>query len=188
MIVITDISSTSFSVDGVLYNKNFMSTVNYDRIKLINAYDSKFTLIDWTKYEDISVNGNTYANVAFLQEALLEVIYTRDTLNPSADAYWGSILGDINNQTDLINLINNNQTSGSYDKQEVILYSGAINQIQFGNSPYPKMIEVYEDGEYRIENGFYTYDATTGLISFIDENGDLFTPEAGTQINITKYY
>jgi hypothetical protein len=82
MIVINTISDTKFSFNGVNYLKNFTPIVVGSKIEILNTYDSKIKLTDFpTSFDQFEVDGNTFANVALLQDALLLVIFTRSSLS-----------------------------------------------------------------------------------------------------------
>ena len=78
--VINNIDATTFTFNGVPYFKNFLSTVNGDRIRILNTYDSRFELMPLSDYGDITVNGSTYVSAILLQQALLPVLFTRSSL------------------------------------------------------------------------------------------------------------
>lgn len=81
MIVINTISDIKFSFNGVNYLKNFTPIVVGSKIEILNTYDSKIKLTDFpTSFDQFEVDGNTFANVALLQDALLLVIFTRSSL------------------------------------------------------------------------------------------------------------
>jgi hypothetical protein len=85
MITINTISATRFSFNGVTYHKNFMPFVTGNKIAIINVYDGCITLTDApTIFSDYTVNGATYSSVNDLQSALLDVIYTRNSLTNAA--------------------------------------------------------------------------------------------------------
>jgi hypothetical protein len=85
MITINTISPTRFSFNGVTYHKNFMPFVTGNKIAIINVYDGCITLTDApTIFSDYTVNGVTYSSVNDLQSALLDVIYTRNSLTNAA--------------------------------------------------------------------------------------------------------
>tara|TARA_R110002012_G_scaffold214249_1_gene385366 strand:+ start:96 stop:776 length:681 start_codon:yes stop_codon:yes gene_type:complete len=76
---IVNISETKFSFNGIPYFKNFISVVYGDKIRILNTY-SNFELLPVTDYDQITVDGSTYASAALLQEALLPVLFTRSSL------------------------------------------------------------------------------------------------------------
>jgi hypothetical protein len=82
MIVINTVSSTKFSFNGITYHKNFMPFVTGNKIAILNVYDGCIFLTDApTHFSEYIVNGVSYASVNELQEALLDVIYTRLSLS-----------------------------------------------------------------------------------------------------------
>lgn len=80
MIVINNIDDKRFSLNGIKYFKNFTPHVVDENIRIVNTYDSTFTLLNWTPYDQFEVDGSTFNNVSDLQTALLPVLYTRGTL------------------------------------------------------------------------------------------------------------
>lgn len=81
MVIINTVSSQRFSLDGIEYFKNFLSRVYGTKIKIYNAYDTKDVLLEAENFDNVELNGVVYASEVLLQEALLNVIYTRDSLN-----------------------------------------------------------------------------------------------------------
>lgn len=80
MVQINDVDTQRFSLNGVEYFKNFTPIVIGDRITIVNTYDSKIEIVPLTLYSDFEVDATTYASVILLQQALLPVIFTRDSL------------------------------------------------------------------------------------------------------------
>lgn len=105
MTTITQISQNQFTIDGIPYYKNFVPHVVGNRIRILNQYDSCFILMPFTDFDQITINGTVHTSVTNAQSALLPVLFTRDSLGGSGSATWGTISGDINTQTDLINLL-----------------------------------------------------------------------------------
>jgi hypothetical protein len=83
MINIQDVNAQRFSLNGIQYFKNFMPHVIGGRTRILNVYDTCFQLTEFEGAGDFVVNGNTYINSALLQEALLPVLYVRDSLGNS---------------------------------------------------------------------------------------------------------
>lgn len=83
MIIILNISADKFSLNGIPYFKNFMPYVLAGKLKIVNIYDTKFQLTEFDSFNKYSVDGVVYTNLADLQNALLPVLYTRNTLNPN---------------------------------------------------------------------------------------------------------
>jgi len=74
-ITILNATTTTFTLNGIEYQKNFQSIVNGDNIKITNVYDSKQVLVDSTIYSDFIVDGNTYASAILLQGALVDILF-----------------------------------------------------------------------------------------------------------------
>lgn len=78
---IENIDATTFSLNGVVYQKNFMSRVlGSENLTIINTYDSKNVLLKPTSYENITLNGNTYNDAVTLHNNLIGVLFTRVSL------------------------------------------------------------------------------------------------------------
>jgi hypothetical protein len=80
MRIINDISNQRFTLDGIEYLKNFLSRPYGNKITIYNAYDFNDVLIENELYTNVEVNGVVYGSAALLQQALLSVIYTRNSL------------------------------------------------------------------------------------------------------------
>lgn len=80
MITINTVSNKRFSLNGIEYVKNFLSFVAGNRLLIYNAYERDDERCDLTLFSDFTVNGNTYPSALSLQAALLDVIYTRNSL------------------------------------------------------------------------------------------------------------
>ena len=76
-----NINATKFSLNGIEFHKVFMAfKVNTEYIRVINVYDSRFQLLKTTKFDQIEVNGNTYANASELISNLSDVIFSKSAL------------------------------------------------------------------------------------------------------------
>jgi hypothetical protein len=80
MTTINTVNIQRFSLNGIEYFKNFLSRVYSNRITIYNAYDSRDELVSNELFSDVVLNGTTYSSVALLQQALLPIIFNRDTL------------------------------------------------------------------------------------------------------------
>lgn len=81
MVIINTVNSQRFSFEGIEYFKNFLSRVYGAKIKIYNAYDATDTLLEAENFDNVELNGVVYGSVALLQQQLLNVIYSRDSLN-----------------------------------------------------------------------------------------------------------
>ena len=102
MIAIVNINSERFSFNGIPYYKNFMGIVGGDYVHIVNIYDSKIALTKDgpVKYDEITVNGNSFASAVLLQSALLPVLYTRGTLGGGGGVGNLQQVTENNNETD----------------------------------------------------------------------------------------
>lgn len=92
---IVNIDSKKFSVNGIPYYKNFVPHVIGDSLRIINQYDSSFELVGYSKYSQFTVNGQTFLNVATLQDALLPVLFSRNTLGAGTEPNTMLTVNDI---------------------------------------------------------------------------------------------
>jgi len=82
MIIIQNINSQKFSLNGIPYFKNFMpqAIIAVDKLRIVNVYDTKFELVPYTSLNELSINGIVYNTASEAQNALLPIIYTRNNL------------------------------------------------------------------------------------------------------------
>ncbi|MFL9845452.1 hypothetical protein [Flavobacterium rhizosphaerae] len=77
MISINSISTKKFSLNGITYLKNYITSVKGEKIEIFNCYERKDVLIPLTHYSEFIVNGLDYSSAQALQIALLDVLYVR---------------------------------------------------------------------------------------------------------------
>lgn len=85
MIIINNYSVTRFVFNGIQYLKNYVSRVSGNRIEIYNCYERHDVLLPLTPFASVMLNGVVYDTVAELQEAILGVIYLRNTLDDDGD-------------------------------------------------------------------------------------------------------
>lgn len=100
MIIINNINTKKFSLDGIPYFKNYISEVAGNSIRIFNAYDKNDIRVDYTNFANIELDGVVYGSVALLQDALLEVIYTRSSLGGGGGG--GGAVDSVNGQTGVV--------------------------------------------------------------------------------------
>jgi lysophospholipase L1-like esterase len=83
MNVFQELSVSRFTLNGIEYLKNYVSSVHGDKVVVFNNYERKDTLVELTSYKNYTVNGSEYGSAEALQAALLSVIYNRTTLGGS---------------------------------------------------------------------------------------------------------
>lgn len=91
MIIIQNINSQRFTLNGISYFKNYLSQVVNGNVRIINAYDSKLELLRYTPFNQVQLNGVVYASAALLQQNLLPVLYSRSTLGDGSAAENGFV-------------------------------------------------------------------------------------------------
>jgi hypothetical protein len=128
MIIILNISADKFSLNGIPYFKNFMPHVLAGKLKIVNIYDTKFNLTEFYSFNNYSVDGVIYTNLSDLQNALLPVLYTRNTLNPNSYFPKHNDLVGLNEGIDFLHI-------NKVEKDKLINLSG-INTGDQDLSPY----------------------------------------------------
>ena len=98
-VTIVDINTTTFSIDGVEYLKNFQSVINGDTLKIFGVYDNDTVLVPLTIYSDFTVGGAGFASAILLQTALLNVLYNRNNISYE-DGY--QIINSVTNFNNLV--------------------------------------------------------------------------------------
>lgn len=77
---IKTINDQHFSLNGIQYFKNYISTVHGDKIEVYNCYERKDILIPLTHFANFLVNDVAYSSVNEVQAALLNITYARLTI------------------------------------------------------------------------------------------------------------
>lgn len=166
MIAIVNINSERFSFNGIPYYKNFMGIVGGDYVHIVNIYDSKIALTKDgpVKYDEITVNGNSFASAVLLQSALLPVLYTRGTLG------GGGGVGNLQQVTE-----NGNETDQPIVFKDINAFADWRLQIDVGEFWLYRHDGTNFQEKFRIE---------TEGISFFDDDGNfkfwLKKPASGT--------
>jgi len=185
MNVFKDISTTRFTLNGVEYLKNYISTVRRDKVIVFNNYERKDVLVDLTSYTNFTVNGASYGSAAALQAALLSVIYNRTTLGGSNIeltqdnidiAAYADFLQETVSALDVVNRINTSPNIISLNNQESLWIIARAYSISSSgnvslNSIYPFKV---------LNNGKGVYGSGQKQLKPDDLLG--FTPK---QVNIT---
>jgi len=80
MIIVNDINTIQFEINGIRYFKNFTPVVRNNYISIKNTYGSNIDLFPFTKFDEFEINGVVHANVNDAQIALLPILFTRVSL------------------------------------------------------------------------------------------------------------
>lgn len=81
---INSLNEKYFTLNGVQYFKNYVSAVHDSKVEIYNCYERKDVLVPLTRFSEFTVDGSVYSSATQLQEALLEVTYSRLTIGDSS--------------------------------------------------------------------------------------------------------
>lgn len=81
---INSLNDKYFTLNGVQYFKNYVSAVHGSKVEIYNCYERKDVLVPLTRFSEFTVDGSVYSSATQLQEALLEVTYSRLTIGDSS--------------------------------------------------------------------------------------------------------
>lgn len=93
MIIINDVDSTKFELNGIQYFKNFTPVVKGDKVMIVNTYDARTVLVQLADFSEFEIDSTTYGTVAEVQTALLPVIFTRSNLGSGGTSDHGALSG-----------------------------------------------------------------------------------------------
>ena len=68
---------STFKINNVTLVRNFHSYVHGNKLRIVNAYDTRDPLLPYTLFSDISVNGQVYASAVQLAEVLAPVLFSK---------------------------------------------------------------------------------------------------------------
>jgi len=182
MITITEIAENRFELNGIPYFKNFTPVVKGNKIMIVNTYDARTVLVQLEDYTEFEVDGSTYASVSLLQAALLPVIFTRSELSSGGTAVWGTITGDITNQTDLVNYI---AANGGGTPPDIERFTATDGQTEFILSDNPSNTSVVVSKSPQIFGVEYTLSQHNPSLKKITFTEGL---ESGDHVEVKKTY
>ncbi|MBW2961264.1 hypothetical protein [Mesonia aestuariivivens] len=81
-------------MNGKTYVRNFHAYVSGDKVRIVNAYDTKDELLAYTSYTQFSYNGNTYNSAIELMAAIALPLFRK--LGDSSDGN-GGVINNSNN-------------------------------------------------------------------------------------------
>jgi len=166
-VVIVNVSDLIFSLNGIVYEKNFQSLVSNDLVSISNVYDSKIVLQKNTIYSDYTVNGASYASAALLQSALIGVLFT------SYQQAFGARLDNLEE----------NQVTGVhvYETLASLPVTGALLvSYKVSNDPANSL-----NGYYHWDGGGYVKDFSLFLGSVVE--GEVEAVEGGKIFDSIRY-
>lgn len=115
-VTIVNLTDTTFSINGIQYQKNFVSIVNSNLVRIINVYDSGLVLQGNANFVNYTVNGSSFASAQLLQDALVSVLY-----QPVSEG----ALGDL---SDRVDNLEENQVTGVhvYETLAILPVTGTL--------------------------------------------------------------
>lgn len=84
MIIINELNTQRFSLNGIPYLKNYITHISGNLIEIFNCYERCDVLLPPTHYNQFRVNGAEHFTIGQLQAALADVLYARTTLGTAA--------------------------------------------------------------------------------------------------------
>lgn len=84
MIIINEVNTQRFSLNGIPYLKNYVSHISGNFIEIFNCYERSDVLVPPTHYNQFRVNGAEHFTIGQLQSALAGVLYARTTLGTAS--------------------------------------------------------------------------------------------------------
>lgn len=104
MEIIQNIDSTSFTLNGFKYVKNFIITRQGNtNIAIYNYYDTRFQLLNPTKYNQIQVDGVVYTSVIDLMSVLAPILFAKSVSGGGGGTQQNS---DWNSSTGVTEILN----------------------------------------------------------------------------------
>ena len=174
MIVINNIDDKKFSFNGVNYYKNFTPKVVGNKIEILNTYDSDIRLTDYpTLFSEFEVNGNTYASVSSLQDALLPTVFTRDGLGGGG----ANILNDLAD-VNTVDLEDGDALTWDADSNNWINKHNVIQIDRYENIPLKEgvySIYIYNEGGSVVFPSEYSLELPTNVFRYSD-NTTILSP------------
>ena len=106
-----------FKLNGKTYVRNFHAYVAGDKIRIVNAYDTRDELLPYTKFDLISFNGNSYNSALEVMAAIAQPLF-RKIGDTTVETGGGSGVPFDNNITIPEKYVNINwSASGSRDEK-----------------------------------------------------------------------
>ena len=81
---VNSLNDKHFTVNGIQYFRNYVSSVHGNKIELYNCYERKDVLIPLTHFSEFLIDGSLYESASEVQSALLDITYSRLTIGDSS--------------------------------------------------------------------------------------------------------
>ncbi|MCG8212922.1 hypothetical protein J2Q11_08710 [Tenacibaculum finnmarkense genomovar finnmarkense] len=130
--IIKDINTRQFKFNEKTYLKNFIAVFYEQGLKIVNVYDSKFSLGRF-KYEDITVDGVTYADAVSLSLVLTPLLLQQTGTVKDGD-FLDLINSHIENTTVHITALERQQWNNLkqyFDSKNTLLASAIANKVSY---------------------------------------------------------
>lgn len=164
MHIINNVSTSRFTFNNVEYVKNYLSSVSGNRVEIFNCYERADQLMELTHYSEVSLNGIVYGSATDLQAALLNIIYSRNTLGSGADF-------NQNNKSKIFQIFLNG--TGMATNTEVRNYinstSGLNGTFNISETDTPVIVEAYKNNTEGTIKWSFLYGGGKGVWSAINQ-------------------
>ncbi|WP_233890386.1 hypothetical protein, partial [Tenacibaculum piscium] len=130
--IIKDVNTRQFKFNGKTYLKNFIAVFYEQGFKIVNVYDSKFSLGRF-KYEDVTVDGVTYTDAISLSLVLTPILLQQTGTVKDGD-FLDLINSHIENTTVHITAIERqrwNNLQQYFDIKNTLLSTAVANKVDF---------------------------------------------------------
>lgn len=199
--VINDFNGKLFSLNGIKYVKNFQAIKIGNKVRVANAYDSKFTLVV-ANYNEFTVNGISFNNSDDLVSSLSPILFVKDEVtggasgeagNTTINAVFHNIYGEwINSPSDPVTSTINFDLAGSvnggiasvYFKGSSLNFTGGTVVIKSGTFIANELILVwiiYDKG-----SGGFHVNIQTGFTGNLPDPPVAGTPSAPISLILTE--
>ncbi|TXK78682.1 hypothetical protein [Mesonia sp. K4-1] len=138
----------SFKLNGKTYVRNFHAYVSGDKIRIVNAYDTRDELLSYTHYSQFSLNGNSFQSANEVLDGIALVLFRKigDTVEGGGNSTFNNIR--ITNKYIYINWSDN-------DNSRDVKVIKKINQLPNFNIPGNEIVKFYtykNQTQYQINN------------------------------------
>lgn len=69
--------ASTFKINNITLVRNFHSYVHGNKLRIVSAYDTRYELLPYTLFSDISVNGVVYGSIVELAENLSPILFLK---------------------------------------------------------------------------------------------------------------
>lgn len=106
-IIINSVGKDKFNLNGKTYARIFQPlAIGLTHVALYNTYDTRLQISASKHFSEYVVNGTTYNSQTTLIQGLLNVVFVTNSSNNSGGGTWGSIIGRLDDQGDLMSALN----------------------------------------------------------------------------------